>query len=128
MPLKATLEKSGYCPRCRRDVRTIRPWPHWRKVRVLYFCLLGIALFGAPVILADGFILIPSLMLYISAIGPINQMVAKQPTCVDCGGPAEKLRGLRLVSGERAPDDRTSRPSQPSAPGRGNRPSRPSSH
>jgi len=130
MPLKATLDKSGYCPRCRRDVRTIRPWPHWRKVRVLYFCGLGLALLGAPVILADGFVLIPSLMLYISAIGPLNQMASKLPTCVECGGPAEKLRGLRLVSGERPEGDRSSdppRPAPPPVPGRGSRPSRPPS-
>ena len=96
--LKATPEKSGFCPRCRQDVRTIRPWPHWRKVRYGYFTMLGVALLGFPVILVDGFVLIPSLMVFIAAIGPLNSLVGKQPTCAQCGSPAEKLRGLRLIA------------------------------
>jgi hypothetical protein len=96
--VKATLEKTGYCPRCRQDVRTVRPWPHWRKLRYLYFALLLLALFGAPVILADGFILIPTLMIFIAAIGPLNALVAKKPTCADCGSVVERLRSLRLVA------------------------------
>lgn len=101
--LKATPDKSGYCPRCREEVRTIRPWAHWRKVRYGYFAILGVALCGAPVILVDGFVLIPSLMVFISAIGPLNSLVAKQPTCAQCGSPAEKLRSLRLISSQRPP-------------------------
>jgi hypothetical protein len=100
--LKATPDKSGFCPRCRQDVRTIRPWPHWRKVRYGYFAGLGVALLGFPVILVDGFVLIPSLMIFIAAIGPLNSLVAKKPTCAQCGSPADKLRALRLVS--RQPD------------------------
>jgi len=95
--VKATPDKTGYCPRCRQDVQTVRPWPHWRKVRYAYFGLLCVALFGAPVILADGFILIPTLMVFIAAIGPLNSLVAKKPTCAQCGALTEKLRGLRLV-------------------------------
>jgi hypothetical protein len=98
--LKATPEKSGFCPRCRQDVRTIRPWPHWRKVRYGYFATLCVALFGAPVILVDGFVLIPSLMVFIAAIGPLNSLVAKQPTCAQCGSPAGKLRSLRLIASQ----------------------------
>ena len=101
--LKATPEKSGYCPRCREDVRTVRPWPHWRKVRYGYFAMLGVALCGAPVLLVDGFVLIPSLMVFIAAIGPLNALVAKRPTCVVCGAPTERLRSLRLVSSQPAP-------------------------
>lgn len=101
--LKATPDKSGHCPRCREDVRTIRPWPHWRKVRYGYFAMLGVALCGAPVLLVDGFVLIPSLMVFIAAIGPLNLLVAKQPTCVQCGAPTERLRSLRLVSSQPAP-------------------------
>lgn len=99
--LKATPEKTGFCPRCREDVRTIRPWPHWRKVRYGYFAMLGVALMGAPVILVDGFVLIPSLMVFIAAIGPLNALVAKRPTCAQCGSPVDKLRSLRLVASQR---------------------------
>lgn len=72
------------CPRCRNYVRPIRPWPHWRKLRAAYFAGLGLALCGAPVILADGFIMIPTLMLYISAIGPLNGFVRRRPVCRRC--------------------------------------------
>lgn len=100
--VKATPDKTGFCPRCRQDVQTVRPWPHWRKVRYAYFALLGLALFGAPVILADGFILIPTLMIFIAAIGPLNAQVAKKPTCAVCGAVVEKLRGLRLVASRKS--------------------------
>jgi hypothetical protein len=36
-------------------------------------------------------------MIFIAAIGPLNSLVAKQPTCAQCGAPADKLRGLKLV-------------------------------
>jgi hypothetical protein len=98
MTLRATPDKSGHCPRCRQDVRTVRPWPHWRKVRYGWFSGLGLALCGAPVILADGFVLIPCLMMYIAAIGPLNSLVAKKPTCALCGAEAEAMRGFRLIS------------------------------
>lgn len=108
--IKATKDKTGHCPRCRMDVQTVRPWPHWRKVRYGYFGMLGVALFGAPVILADGFILIPCLMLFIAAIGPLNALIAKQPTCAQCGAVVEPLRHLHAVPGDsrpsRAPDGR----------------------
>ena len=97
MTLKATPDKTGYCPRCRQDVRTVRPWPHWRRVRYGYFGGLGLALCGAPVILADGFILIPLLMVFIAAIGPLNSLIAKRPTCARCGAEVEPLRKLRAV-------------------------------
>lgn len=98
MTLRATPDKSGHCPRCRQDVRTVRPWPHWRKVRYGYFAGLGLALCGAPVILADAFVLIPCLIAYIVAIGPLNSLVAKLPTCAQCGAPADPPRSLRLLS------------------------------
>jgi hypothetical protein len=97
MPLRATPEKSGYCPRCRTDVRTVRPWPHWRKIRYLYFCGLALAVCAAPVILCDGFVLIPSLMIFIAAIGPLNALVGRKPTCAQCGAVTERMRSLRLV-------------------------------
>jgi hypothetical protein len=35
--------------------------------------------------LCDGFVLIPLLMLFIAAIGPLNSLASKRPTCADCG-------------------------------------------
>ncbi|MET0390372.1 MAG: hypothetical protein ABW321_30650 [Polyangiales bacterium] len=82
-------------------MRTIQPWPHWRKLRYLYFGFLLVALFGAPVILADGFVMIPTLMVFIAAIGPLNALIAKKPTCAVCGALVNKLRPLRLVGSQR---------------------------
>jgi ribosomal protein S27AE len=73
-----------HCGRCETAVRPVRPWPHWRKVRMAYFGGLAVALCGAPVILADGFFMIPTLMLYMSAIGPINSFARVKPTCSRC--------------------------------------------
>ena len=89
MPIRATKGISGHCSRCARGVRTVRPWPHWRKLRYGYFGMLGVALLCAPVILCDGFVLIPMLMVFIAAIGPLNTLVRTPPTCADCGGPVE---------------------------------------
>jgi hypothetical protein len=100
MTLRATTDKSGHCSRCKEDVQTVRPWPHWRRLRYGYFAGLGVALFCAPVILADGFVMIPTLMVYIAAIGPLNSLVAKQATCAQCGAVTEALRPLRLIPSE----------------------------
>jgi hypothetical protein len=54
--------------------------------------MLLVALFCAPVILADGFVLIPMLMVFIAAIGPLNTLVRKRPTCADCGAEVEQAR------------------------------------
>jgi hypothetical protein len=101
MTVRATKQKTGHCPRCRDDVREVRPWPHWRKVRYGYFGVLGCALFGSPVLLCDGFVLIPTLMLFMAAIGPLNSLVAKPSTCAHCGGPTEPLRRLQIVASKR---------------------------
>lgn len=74
------------CGRCQRWMRPRRPWPHWGKVRVAYFSMFGLALFGGPVILADGFVLIPGLMLYLLAVGPLNSLARQRPMCRACGG------------------------------------------
>ena len=89
-------------------MQTVRPWPHWRKVRYGYFATLALALFGAPVILADGFILIPCLMVFIAAIGPLNALIAKRPTCAQCGAVVEPMRRLHAVQG--GGGSRSSRP------------------
>jgi hypothetical protein len=62
-----------------------RPWPHWGKARAAYFSMFGLALFGGPVILADAFILIPGLMVYLLAVGPLNSLARQRPTCRCCG-------------------------------------------
>jgi hypothetical protein len=90
--MRATASKTGHCSRCNDDVRTVRPWGHWRKLRYAYFAMLGVALCCAPVLLCDGFVLIPTLMVFIAAIGPLNAFVAKQPTCAQCGAIVEPLR------------------------------------
>jgi hypothetical protein len=61
--------------------------------------MLLVALFCAPVILADGFVLIPMLMVFIASIGPLNSLIRKPATCADCGAPIERpLRALQTKS------------------------------
>ena len=84
VPGVVNLQDRMHCGRCKKAVRPVRPWPHWRRLRYLYFAGLGAALFAAPVILADGFILIPTLMMYMSAIGPINRLARQRATCSRC--------------------------------------------
>jgi hypothetical protein len=79
-------EAKMMCPRCRRWVSVDRPWPHWAKARGVYFGLLGVALMGGPVILADAFVMIPMLMIYMAAIGPLNHLARQRPVCLRCGG------------------------------------------
>ena len=73
------------CWRCRQTTEPLRPWPHWRKVRFAYFAGLMLALCGGPVILADGFVLIPTLMVYMAALGPLNALARQRPLCNHCG-------------------------------------------
>ncbi|MFI5306121.1 MAG: hypothetical protein ACHQ53_02140 [Polyangiales bacterium] len=73
-----------WCWRCQHVTDPVRPWPHWAKVRFAYFAGLALALCGGPVILADGFVMIPTLMLYMSAIGPINRLARQRPECNRC--------------------------------------------
>ena len=97
MAIKATREISGHCGRCKRDVRTVRPWRHWRKARYAYFAILGVAVFCTPVLLCDGFVLIPLLMMFIAAIGPLNTLARAQPTCADCGAVVTRDKPLALT-------------------------------
>ncbi|MDD9933974.1 MAG: hypothetical protein OXT09_10235 [Myxococcales bacterium] len=72
------------CPRCSDEVKPIRPWPHWRKARIFYFCVLASALPAGPWILADGFFMIPMLMIVMAAIGPLNHLARQRPVCSRC--------------------------------------------
>jgi hypothetical protein len=83
------LDRLTRCPRCEHAMQPIAPWPHWRKVRLGYFAVLGLTLCGGPVILADGFVLIPTLMLYMSAVGPLNKLAKTVPVCSRCSCPLD---------------------------------------
>ena len=73
------------CPRCASWMKPRRPWPHWRRARTIYYSAFGLALCAGPVVLADAFVLIPTLMLYLSAVGPLNSFVRQKATCTRCG-------------------------------------------
>jgi ribosomal protein S27AE len=84
MPLRTDVLAD--CPRCATRVHAVWPWRHWGRLRYIYFGVLGLCLVASPVILADGFIMIPTMMVWMAAIGPINRLAAKKPTCARCGG------------------------------------------
>jgi ribosomal protein S27AE len=84
VPGVVRLEDRMHCGRCKRAVRPIRPWPYWRQLRVGYYVGLGMGVCAFPVILADGFFMIPTFMLYMSAIGPLNRFARQRATCSRC--------------------------------------------
>jgi hypothetical protein len=85
MAVLAPDEPQCPCPRCKVWMHPIRPWPHWKKARVAYFSAFALLLFGSPVILADPLVLIPTLMLYLLAIGPLNSFARQRAICRRCG-------------------------------------------
>ena len=84
MPLRT--DRLADCPRCAKQVQAVWPWPHWGRLRWIYFGVLGLCLCASPVILADGFVLIPTMMVWMAAIGPLNRLARNKPTCARCGG------------------------------------------
>lgn len=76
---------SGHCRRCDAHVRTVEPWPHWRRARLAFLGTLGLLGVASPILSADYCVMIPSLMLFLGAIGPLNGYVEEKPTCATCG-------------------------------------------
>lgn len=85
-PIKATPEVSGFCARCDADVRTVRPWPHWKLVRRVYLGILCVVAMSLPLAMMDVFVMTPMLGMFFLALGPLNGFAAQVPTCARCGG------------------------------------------
>jgi hypothetical protein len=75
-----------HCPRCDADVPVDAPWPHWRKIKIVYVTSLVLLLVVGPIMAVDYCVMIPSAILYLGAWGPINGHASERPTCRVCGG------------------------------------------
>jgi hypothetical protein len=46
---------------------------------------MGLILVGSPIFMSDVYGMLPSAMMFVVAIGPINALSSIQPTCLRCG-------------------------------------------
>lgn len=82
----------AYCPRCSASVEATWPWAGWVNLRKAWFVGLGVLLVFSPVWFTDMYLLMPSAMTFIAAIGPLNTLARTRPTCLRCGGVVEAAR------------------------------------
>lgn len=82
-----------YCWRCDDLVRAVRPWPHWRKVWIAWCVMIGVLTILSPVMGADYFCMIPTMMGIIVAGGPIYRYATEKPTCSVCSAEIDPTRG-----------------------------------
>lgn len=81
-----------YCPRCDASVGVIRVWHGWRWCWRIWFAG-AVALFAMTPLLAWDFcVVIPSMMLYVAAGGPLYHLSRTKPVCRKCS--------LELVEGQ----------------------------
>lgn len=73
-----------HCPRCREDVRVLRPWRGWRPAWIAWRMGLVIALSLSPFLAADYCVMLPSLMVFLTAGGPLYAHAKIRPTCRRC--------------------------------------------
>ena len=74
-----------YCTRCHQQREVTMPWPHWSRVRRLYFGVPLLALPVLPIMLSDVFLMTPMVVAYLFGVGPLlgtRQLLTK---CRDCG-------------------------------------------
>jgi hypothetical protein len=81
----------AHCPRCSAGVQATWPWSGWVNLRKGWFVGIGLLAMGSPVWMADMYVLMPSAMLFICAIGPLNKLAGVRPTCLDCGCQVQAL-------------------------------------
>jgi hypothetical protein len=82
----------AHCPRCTRRVEATWPWAGWGNLRKVWFVGLGLLFVLSPVWFGDMVVLMPSAMLFIVAIGPLNTLARMRPTCLRCGSVVEAVR------------------------------------
>jgi hypothetical protein len=76
---------AAFCSRCAGPVEASWPWPGWGRLRKLWFGGLGVIGLLSPILMADVAVMLPSAMMFVVAIGPINALARIKPTCLRCG-------------------------------------------
>lgn len=102
-------ETTLHCWRCDDLVNPIVPWPHWRKIWWVWCGVIGLLVPLSPVMGADYFCMIPTMMAIIVAGGPIYRYMNEKPTCSVCSAVLDPTRSdgtgvrpRRIVERERA--------------------------
>jgi hypothetical protein len=80
-----------YCPRCDTSVQALRPWRGWKHCWRVWLGGLAVMLALTPLLAYDFCVLIPGMMVYLSAGGPLWHLQRTQPVCRKCS--------LELVEG-----------------------------
>jgi hypothetical protein len=90
--------RAADCPRCKLRVEASFPWPHWQRLRRAWFCVLAGILSVSPLFMSDSYVLLPSAMVFVSAIGPLNGLARIRATCLRCGCVVDEPGRPRVVS------------------------------
>lgn len=81
-----------YCPRCDASVGVIRVWSGWKWCWRVWLAGLVVLLALTPLLAYDFCVLIPGMMVYIAAGGPLRHLARTAPVCRRCS--------LELVEGQ----------------------------
>jgi hypothetical protein len=84
---------NAHCPRCAQDVEATFPWPYWGRVRKVWFTIAAGIVMASPVLMSDVYGMLPSAMVFVTAIGPLNALARICPTCLQCGCVVEAVQG-----------------------------------
>ncbi|HEY2735113.1 MAG TPA: hypothetical protein VGI70_14050, partial [Polyangiales bacterium] len=92
--LSGPFSRAGraHCPRCKKSVDATWPWAGWGRLRKAYFGGLLLLVCLSPVWMSDMSVMLPSALVFVSAVGPVNALAKIRPTCLRCGGVVESVR------------------------------------
>jgi hypothetical protein len=97
-----------YCPRCDEMVAAIRPWRGWRPAWVVYRIVLVGVLALSPIFASDYCVMLPSMMAYLAAGGPLRSFAKTPPCCGRCSLDLdERVRGGTGIRQVAAPQARS---------------------
>ena len=98
--------RRGYCWRCDDVVEIQEPWPHWQKVKIEWFCVIGVITFAFPIMASDYCMMIPTMMAIIIAGSPIFRYASELPSCCTCSAVLDPKR--HAGTGVRAKEPKSS--------------------
>jgi hypothetical protein len=89
---RETATSTMYCWRCDDVVRPVMPWPHWGKIWIVWCCAIGVITILSPIMGADYFCMIPTMMGIIVAGGPIYRYKREPASCGVCSAQLDPSR------------------------------------
>ncbi len=104
-------EATLYCWRCDDVSRAVLPWPHWNKIWWAWCAMIVVITVCSPIMGADYFCMIPTMMGIIVAGGPIYRYAHEKPSCSVCSAILDPSRkhgtGVRTKRKGVAPETET---------------------